>query len=143
MLTKLPRQMEYAIIALSAMHQAHPGQIFAVRSLCEAREIPFDVMSKTMQRLAKAKILRAVKGVNGGYQIIKDLSRVSLLDLLEAVQGQVGAVSCLREEGDCPLTGACTVVDSMQFLDGKLKALYRGMSVQALIVGTSESVAGD
>ena len=133
MLTKLPRQVEYAIIALADMQKAHPGQLFAVRALCERRNIPFDVMSKTMQRLARAKILRSVKGAGGGYQIIKDLEHVSLLDVIEAVQGAVSAVNCLTENGNCPHTGDCDVVGSMQFLDDKLKELYRTMSVLELL----------
>ncbi|MDA0576589.1 MAG: Rrf2 family transcriptional regulator [Verrucomicrobia bacterium] len=129
----LPRQVEYALMALSDMHRANPGQLFAVRRLCEAHEVPFDVMSKTMQRLARAKILRAVKGVNGGYQIIRDLSVVTLYDLIEAIMGSVGAVACLREGKPCPLEHCCNVTDSMLVLDRKLKDVYRGTSVLELL----------
>ncbi|MCE9615753.1 MAG: Rrf2 family transcriptional regulator [Lentisphaerae bacterium] len=130
----LPRQVEYALMALADMHQAHPGQLFAVRGLCEAHQVPFDVMSKTMQRLARAKILRAVKGVNGGYQIIKDLSAVTLYDLMEAIMGSVGAVACLKDGKECPLEHCCNVSESMLALDRKLKDVYRGTSVLELLL---------
>ena len=120
-------------MALADMHGAHPGQLFAVRGLCEAHAVPFDVMSKAMQRLARVKILRAVKGANGGYQIIKDLSSVTLFDLIEAIMGSVGAVACLREGQPCPLERCCNVTGSMLVLDRKLKDVYRGTSVLELV----------
>ncbi len=129
----LPRQVEYALMALAEMRQAPPGQLFAVSALCERHEVPFDVMSKAMQRMARARILRAVKGVNGGYQIIKDLSNVTLLDLMEAIMGRVGVVACQRNGKACPREGRCTVTDSMDRLDRRFKELYRTTTVQDLI----------
>lgn len=129
----LPRQVEYALMALADMHAANPGQLFAVRTLCEKHQVPFDVMSKAMQRMARAKMLRAVKGVNGGYQIIRDLSEVTLLDLMEAIMGRVGTVACQRDGKPCPRDGDCNVSDSMAMLDRRFKDLYRTTSVQELI----------
>ncbi|MDA0991358.1 MAG: Rrf2 family transcriptional regulator [Verrucomicrobia bacterium] len=129
----LPRQVEYALMALTDMHGAEPGEIFAVRGLCERHQIPFDVMSKTMQRLVRADILKSVKGVNGGYQLARDLSKISMLDLMEAVTGPQGVVMCLREHKACPLKGGCNVTRAMTAMDKKLKTLYRSTCVQELI----------
>lgn len=132
-MSALPRQVEYALMALTEMHRANPGQVFPVSGLCERHGVPFDVMSKTMQRLTRAKVLRAVKGVNGGYQIIKNLSAVTLLDLMEAIMGNVGAVACLRSGRECPREQCCNVSGSMVALDRKLKDLYRETTVLELV----------
>ena len=129
----LPRQVEYALMALTDMHRSNPGQLFSVRQLCEEHAVPFDVMSKTMQRLARARVLRAVKGVNGGYQIIKSLAEVSLYDLMEAIMGSVGAVACLQSGKECPREPCCNVSESMRALDRRLKDVYRGTSLLELI----------
>ena len=132
----LPRQVEYAIIALADMHAGNPGQLFAVRGICEQHAIPFDVMSKTMQRLTRAKILRSIQGVNGGYQIIRDLSTVCLLELMEAVVGKVGVVICLKEGKVCPLEENCNVVSGMSVLDHRIKDVYKSTTILELIVST-------
>jgi Rrf2 family protein len=129
----LPRQVEYALIGLSDMVKANPGELFAVRGLCGRHQIPFDVMSKTMQRLGRAGILRSVKGVNGGYQIIRNLTDVSLLELMEAIMGKVGAVKCLRDGMVCPRKGNCVVSASMAILDRRLKAVYESTTVMELL----------
>ncbi len=135
-MTTLPRQVEYALIALADMHAANPGQLFAVREICEEHGIPFDVLSKTMQRLARVKILRSIQGVNGGYQIIRDLSTVSLMELMEAVAGSVGVVICLKEGKVCPLEEHCNVVAGMSVLDDRIKDVYRSTNILELIAVT-------
>jgi len=129
----MPRQVEYALMALSEMQAANPGQLFSVRELCDQHQVPFDVLSKTMQRLARAKVLRSMKGVHGGYQLIKDLSSVTLLEVMEAVLGEVAAVNCLKSGGRCPRLGECSVSGPMHVLDQKLRALYGDLTVMGLI----------
>jgi len=128
----VPKQVEYALIALADMQAANPGQLFSVRELCDRHLIPFDVMSKTMQRLAKAGILRSVQGASGGYQVIQDLSTVTLLDVMEAVTRQVAAVNCLKSCG-CSREGHCTISGPMSRLNQKMRELYDELTVAGLI----------
>jgi Rrf2 family protein len=128
----VPKQVEYALMALADMQGANPGKLFSVRELCDRHQVPFDVMSKTMQRLVKASILRSVQGANGGYQIIHDLSEVTLLDLMEAVTRTVAAVNCLKACG-CARSGHCTITGPMHRLNEKMRELYAGLTVAGLI----------
>jgi Rrf2 family protein len=137
----MPKQVEYALMALAEMQGANPGQLFSVRELCDRYQVPFDVLSKTMQRLGRASILRSVKGANGGYQIIKDLSTVSLLEVMEAVLGDVATVNCLKHGVSCPRSALCNVSGPMLVLDRKLRELYGELTVMGLIEA-GEACAG-
>jgi Rrf2 family protein len=128
----VPKQVEYALMALTEMQGAGSGKLFSVRELCDRHQVPFDVMSKTMQRLAKGGILRSVQGANGGYQVIRDLSGVTLLELMEAVLGQVAAVNCLKSCG-CARFDRCTIAGPMSHLNEKMRELYLEMTVAGLI----------
>ncbi|MDD3277226.1 MAG: Rrf2 family transcriptional regulator [Kiritimatiellales bacterium] len=134
----MPKQVEYALMALADMQSANPGQLFSARELCDRHQVPFDVMSKTMQRLGRSGILRSVQGVHGGYQIIKDLSGVSLLDLMESVLGEVAAVNCLKKGVSCPLAATCNVSGPMRVLDARLHELYATISLMSLIDGSAD-----
>ena len=131
----VPKQVEYALMALSEMQHGNPGQLFSVRALCDRHQVPFDVMSKTMQRMARAGVLRSVQGANGGYQVIRDLETVSLLELMQAVAGDVAAVNCLKQCG-CARSGRCTISSSMRRLNEKMSALYQGMTVAEMLAET-------
>ena len=137
----VPKQVEYALMALADMQEANPGQLFSVRELCDRHQVSFDVMSKTMQRLAKAEILRSVQGASGGYQIIHDLSTVTLLDLMEAVTRELAAVNCLKSCG-CSRADHCTISRPMTRLNEKMRELYAGLTVAELIGECAPAVAG-
>jgi Rrf2 family protein len=138
----IPKQVEYALMALSDMQEANPGQLFSVRELCDRHQVPFDVLSKTMQRLAKAGILRSVQGANGGYQVARDLSTVTLLDLMEAEIREVAAVNCLKSSG-CKRSGHCTISSPMKRLNDKMIELYAGLTVAGLVGEISEDARCD
>lgn len=133
----MPKQIEYALMALADMQEAAPGQLFSARELCDRHQIPFDVVSKTLQRLVRSGILRSVQGKHGGYQIIKELSSVSMLELLESVLGEVAAVNCLKKGVSCPLAEQCNVSGPMKTLDLRLRQLYQELSVMGLIDGSA------
>lgn len=135
----VPKQVEYALMALTDMQGSNPGKLFSVRELCDCHQVPFDVMSKTMQRMARAGILRSVQGAGGGYQIIRDLADVSLLELMEAVTGQIAAVNCLKKCG-CARSDRCTISNSMRHLNKKMNSLYEEVMVAELI---AESATAD
>jgi len=128
----VPKQVEYALMALMEMQGANPGKLFSVRELCDHHQVPFDVMSKTMQRLARKDILRSVQGASGGYQVIRDLEEVTLLDVMEAVTGGVAAVNCLKTCG-CARSEHCTISTPMHRLNEKMRELYAGLTVAGLI----------
>jgi Rrf2 family protein len=133
----MPKQLEYALMALADMQSANPGKLFSARELCDRHQVPFDVMSKTMQRLGRAGILRSVQGIHGGYQVIRDLSEVTLLDLMESVLGSVAAVNCLKKGVVCPLAETCNVSGPMKVLDDRLRELYATISLMSLMDGSA------
>ena len=141
-MTTVPRQVEYALMALATMHRAAPGRLFAVRALCDDFGAPFDVMSRALQRLARAGVLRSVKGVHGGYQLIRNLADVTFLELMEAVMGPVAAVQCQEDGKPCPRTPACNLKGSMAGVNRRLREIYRNIPVVEMLDGADGSAAG-
>jgi Rrf2 family protein len=59
----------------------------ASHKIAEERVIPMRFLLKVLKPLVSARVLRSVKGPNGGYQLARAASEISMLEILEAVDG--------------------------------------------------------
>ena len=83
--------------------------------------------------MAQKEILKSEHGAQGGYQIIKDLRRVSLNDVIETVVGPLEIVKCMNGAEDCELFSKCGIQSPLQDLNVRLKSFYQELSVAELL----------
>lgn len=131
---KVNRKVEYALIALKHMSRKAPGQLTSAKEISEEYQIPFDPTSRGLQLMNQQGILRAEQGARGGYQILRDLSKVSLAELNEMIDGPIKIASCLsNEEHSCDLAGSCTMIGPLLYLNERLDQLFHEIKVSDLI----------
>lgn len=121
-------------MALKHMSQKKVGELTSAKEVADSYHAPFDATAKVMQLMAQKGFLRAEYGSSGGYQITKDLSQVSLLDLIEVIQGPARIAKCLHKKEPCEIEKNCNIISPVTQLNRKLNDFYQGVSVQELLV---------
>jgi Rrf2 family nitric oxide-sensitive transcriptional repressor len=132
-MNKINRKLEYALMALKHMRAKSPGELSSANEIATHYGTPFDATAKVMQQLAQRGILHSEQGAHGGYQLAKDLARVSLHEVMEVVVGPVEITKCLHEEGLCEIRGSCSIISPMQVLNRRLSDFYRGLMLSELL----------
>ena len=84
---KVSRASSYAIHALVYMAVKKPNHPVASHHIAQARGIPERFLLKVLKPLVSARVLHSVKGPNGGYRLAKGPTEITLLEILEAVDG--------------------------------------------------------
>jgi Rrf2 family protein len=84
---ELTRATTYALHALSHLARAGREEPVAVHAVARATGIPAQFLAKVLARLVRAQILLALKGPRGGHRLVRPVEAISLLDVLEAVEG--------------------------------------------------------
>lgn len=139
-MNKLNRKVEYALIALKHMRAKAPGELTTAKEIAVLFGCPFDVTARVMQTLVQKGLLRSEQGAHGGYQITKDLSRVSFHDLVEMILGPMSVAKCMQSnktESPCEIRETCNIVSPVQNLSRKLAEFYRGLSLADLLESRS------
>ena len=96
---KLTRAASYAIHALVFMAAQKQNKPVASHLVAQARGIPERFLLKVLKPLVSARVLQSIKGPNGGYRLAKTPHDITLLEVLEAVDGPIrGQASFSREE---------------------------------------------
>jgi Rrf2 family protein len=92
---KLTRASSYALHALAYMAAQKKDQPTASHIIAEKRRIPERFLLKVLKPLVSAQLLTSVKGPNGGYRLARSAQDISVLDVLEAVEGPIrGQAPC-------------------------------------------------
>lgn len=134
-MNKINRKLEYALMALKHMSQKIPGELTSAKEVSDSFHTPFDATARVMQQMAqKGGLLRAEYGANGGYQITKDLAKISIHDLVEIIEGPTALVKCLHKEAPCEIQGTCNIVSPITNLNQRLTEFYKSVSLKDLLV---------
>ena len=70
---KLTRKVEYSLIALRHMQGKSADSISSTKEIATNYNIPLEILAKTLQHMAKEKIIEAINGPRGGYRIKEGL----------------------------------------------------------------------
>ena len=66
---KLSKTIEYALISINHISQYDQDTPIPVKKISKKYNIPFELLAKILQKLSKAKILKAIQGPKGGYKL--------------------------------------------------------------------------
>ena len=86
---KLTRASNYALQALAYLVDQPQDKSVASHIIAEAEGIPERFLLKVLQPLVSVGVLRSIKGPNGGYRLARTPKQVSLLEVVEAVDGPI------------------------------------------------------
>lgn len=98
---KLTRASSYALHAVAFMASQKQSKPVASHHIAQARGIPERFLLKVLKPLVSARVLHSVKGPNGGYRLARAASDISMLEVVEAVDGPIrGQAPLSTLEGD-------------------------------------------
>src|SRR4051794_19845014 len=89
------RPTEYAIRGLSELAGRNPSTTVLLDDLVGDSDLPRDFLAKVFQRLVRAKILRSSKGRGGGFALTRPSHEVTLMQILEALEGEQRMDQCV------------------------------------------------
>src|SRR5262249_23237044 len=86
---RLTRASSYALHAMVFMAAQKENRPLASHHVAKARGIPERFLLKVLKPLVSARILHSVKGPNGGYRLTRPATEISMLEIVEAVDGPI------------------------------------------------------
>ncbi len=128
---KLTKKTEYALLALAHLNRAGRGAAINVREIADTYQIPFPVLSKVLQRLAREGYVEPTKGARGGYRIRVELAQHNMWQFLEQMEGPLGLVDCITMP-DCSQQAACLIRSPLHAINETIAAAFHRMSLADL-----------
>ncbi|NOY77145.1 MAG: Rrf2 family transcriptional regulator [Calditrichaeota bacterium] len=139
---RLSKKTEYALIALKEIALNSGVNVTTVREISESHQIPRDLLAKILQSLKREKIVRSVQGAKGGYSLSTPIDEITLLRLIEILEGPAGLIECaIPDSKHCKKAEVCSIRDQLLKLNDQMLALLQGTTLrQFLFNGLSVAV---
>ena len=103
------RNTDYALRAMVSLVGHHGTKPISSREAAQHGQIPYQLTCKLMQKLHNARLVESCMGPKGGFRLSRAPSKISLLEVMEAIQGKVRLNRCLLGEDVCPHQKRCKI----------------------------------
>ena len=106
---QITRQADYAVRAVLYLTGLGPGEHSSTAQIARMQHIPATFLAKIVSQLSAAGILRATRGAHGGVRLARSAHDISLLEVVEAIDGPITLNECVVDPGLCPLGDMCAI----------------------------------
>src|SRR5437867_6368928 len=127
---RLSKKSDYGLIALKHLAQ-HADESISARQIAAQYHIPDELLAKVLQKLVRKGLLISHQGMNGGYILAKDPASISIVDVVEAVEGPISITPCERGD-DCQQLQLCSVRDPLLKIKAKVVRVLGDTSIYEL-----------
>ena len=128
----LTKRSDYAIRAMLALTMAGDGLVSS-RKIAEEMKIPPRFLPQIMGDLTRAGLVHAHPGRAGGYQLADGAASVSLLRVIEAVEGDPHRQVCVMRGTACGQDGECGVHEVFYAAESAILKELSGSTLQQII----------
>lgn len=105
---EITRETDYAIRCILYL-SGDPGEINMIDVIAREMQIPKSFLAKILQKLARASLVKSFRGVKGGFQLARLPGKISLLDVIEAIEGEFSMNICALDQTRCDRSKTCSV----------------------------------
>ena len=130
---KLSRLADYAVMICCRL-AAEQACLYNVTSLAEETGLGQATVSKLTKLLSKADILTSCRGVNGGYALARPPEEISIIQIIEAIEGPVAITQCHTLSGeDCSVERLCGLKPAWEKINLAVRSSLTGVRLSDLI----------
>ena len=129
---RLNRMTDYAIIVLGAL--AHKrDETVATALLAELTGLKQPTVAKVAKSLLAADLLATQRGVNGGYRLVRPARSISLVDIVEAMEGPIAVTDCVDGAPDpCAVSHCCFMANNWNRVNLAIRGALEAVTLEDL-----------
>ena len=125
---KVSRMADYAILLMCKMAN-NSDFIYSAHELSIATLLPITTISKILTKLTKAEILNSVRGVSGGYKLLRSAKDISVGSIIDVIEGKVALTVCVEENNNCDLASMCPSYNNWHIINDAIRSALNSISI--------------
>lgn len=103
----LTKACAYGVFGVMYLAKQPRRKIVSLSEVAKAERIPEKFLAKIFQNLTRSGLIRSHRGARGGFSLARPAKKITVKELLEAIQGPICLAKCLNEMEDCDREDIC------------------------------------
>ena len=136
----LTRKTGYALIALSRLceEMRDDPHLLSARQIADQYDLPLSLLMNIFKDLNRTEIIQSKRGAGGGYLLNKKPDQITLLQIVEAIEGPVNITKCCHDDETescetCRIIAKCPTINPMQRFNDKVHEFLSDVTLETLI----------
>ena len=130
---KLSTKARYGVRAMVDLAIAYPDHALSVREMAKAERLSAKYLEQIMAALKTAGLVRASRGVHGGYSLATPPSLIRLSDIFRAIEGAPQIIECVGDDSSCPLREGCPTRGVWEEMNDAISGILEHTTLQDLM----------
>ena len=132
---KLSTKTTYGLRALIRLATSQEDKPVSIAHIAQIEDLSPAYLERIMSSLKKAKLVKAEKGVAGGYSLINEPQKISVLTIINALEKNKNLFQCIKKtnSGDCSSTCSCQADLALLSIEGKVQMTLAGINLAELV----------
>jgi FeS assembly SUF system regulator len=105
---RVSKLTDYATVVMACL-AAGGDAVQSAQALAERARLEVPTVSKLLKQLAQAGLVTSTRGINGGYRLARAPERITIADIVTAMEGPIGMTECSAHAGVCGHEPHCGV----------------------------------
>ncbi|MBR0459087.1 MAG: Rrf2 family transcriptional regulator [Victivallales bacterium] len=135
---KISTKGRYGLRILIDLATHDPSKPRLVRDIAQSQQISEKYISRLIIALRRARLVRSVRGVKGGFFLARAPKEITLLDILETMEGTISIVDCVMAPESCTRNKGCTARNIWVRLNDGIRELMRNITFEEILAEYSK-----
>ncbi len=130
---ELTRKGDYAIRGIVYLASQPPNKISLLSEIAAAVDVPQTFLAKIFQQFSKTGIVKSFRGTGGGFLLAGPPESITLLRVVEAVEGPILPNRCVLKPGECERDTFCTVHPIWHQVQHQVRSILENVTLKDLV----------
>ena len=134
---RVSKLTDYATVVMTVLAATAAARgadaVISAQELAERAHLELPTVSKLLKQLAHAELVVSSRGVNGGYRLARPADRITIAEIVTAMEGPIGMTECSAQAGLCGHEPHCGVRVNWQRINQAIAQALDGVSVADMV----------
>lgn len=129
---KISKLTDYSTVVMAYLAQ-YPEKMHNAKDISAETHIALPTVSKILKALTKNGLLLSHRGAHGGYSLANQAIKITIADIITAMEGKPGLTECSHNNTICALQPTCAISGNWQTISGIVYKTLEKISLQDMV----------